>query len=342
MFQRLLQVWFCIIHSTVAIDPLRVDGLVTAVVTPFSANGSVALDRIPEVSQHLTKTGVDYVRVFVGGTTGESLSLTVTERLALTEAWSRMPQKMIVHVGAEALGDAKTLVRHARAHGAKAVGCMPPVFFKPASVSILAKWLQAVAAEAPDLPLYYYHIPSMTGVNFLMLDLVKEVDAIGIPNFAGVKYTGLYETRAFPDLQQCMAYSDGKYEVFCGREEMMVEALSVGVKGFIGSQPNVVGDLYNAILKAWPHGPHLKLQMHALRFLDLQLAAPTGVNALKLALEFAGVEMGPARLPSIDADARTNQDYFGKLKQWCSDGFQNLNLTLEMCTHNLHSGIAMV
>lgn len=323
-----------------AIDPLRLDALVTAVATPFRSNGSIAFDRIPSLSSFLGKTGVNYV--FVAGTTGESLSLTLPERLALTEAWAKMPQEMIVHVGADAIEDARALARHAQAHGAKAMGCMPPVFFKPASVAILAKWLQSVAAAAPQLPLYYYHIPSMTGSHFLMYDLIKEVERVGIPNFAGVKYTGLYETRAFMDMQKGMAYSDGKYEFFCGREEMMVQALSIGVKGFISSQANVVGDLYNAIRKAWPHGDHLRLQLHALAFLDLQLGAPAGVNGLKLAMDFAGLELGPARLPNVDADAKTQQAYFAGLAQWCTDGQAKFNSTFEMCGHHFQRQVLSV
>lgn len=323
-----------------AMKPVRVDGLVAAVVTPFASNGSVAIDRVASLSQHLIATGVEYV--FVAGTTGESLSLTLPERLALTEAWAAMPQKMIVHVGAEALDDAKALARHAKAHGVMAMGCMPPVFFKPGNVAILAKWLQAVAAEAPDLPFYYYHIPSMTGVHFLMLDLIEEVERVGIPNFVGVKYTGLYEPRGFMDMQQCMAYGSGKYEFFCGREEMMAQALSVGVSGFIGSQPNLVGDLYNAIRKAWPHGEYLKLQMHAMDLLSLELALPAGVNGLKLAMDFAGLETGPARLPNLDADTQTKREYFERLAEWCAAGQAKLNITLKMCHPHLQKHALVV
>jgi len=334
MAVRVLVAFFCL-HTAIAIEPLRVDGLVTAVVTPFTSNGSVALDQVPALAKYLKSTNVK--NVFVGGTTGESLSLTLPERLALSEAWAKMPQNMIVHVGAEAIEDSKALARHAATHGAKALGCMPSVFFKPANVDIMAKWLQTVGAEAPNVPLYFYHIPSMTGSTFMMLDLIKAVEKVGVPSFAGVKYTGLYETRAFPDLQKCMAYSEGKYEIFCGREEMMTEALSVGVKGFIGSQPNVVGDLYNAIIKAYPHGNHLDLQMHALDFLDVQSAVPAGVNALKIALDFAGVEMGPARLPNIDADQATQEHVYGLLAEWCKKGLTKFNTSFEMCKRHLES-----
>merc|ERR1711988_58430 len=111
---------------------------------------------------------------------------------------------------------------------------MPSVFFKPATVEALAQWLQHVGNAAPTLPLYYYHIPSMTGVNFKMIDLLKAAERIGVPTLVGIKYTGLYEPSAFPDFQRCINYAGGRYEVLCGREEMTMQALSIGTRGFIG------------------------------------------------------------------------------------------------------------
>ena len=115
---------------------------------------------------------------------------------------------------------------------------MPPVFFKPPTITNLGAWVEAAAKAAPSLPTYYYHIPSMTGVTFDMIDLVEEMDRRGVENFAGVKYTGLYETRAFPDAMRCAAYKDGKYDILSGREELMIESLAAGIDGFIGSQFN--------------------------------------------------------------------------------------------------------
>jgi len=319
------------------VKPLRIEGRVAAVFTPYTSDGAVALDVVPEYSKFLTSTGID--TVFVGGTTGESLSLTLPERMALTEAWSKMPQTLIVHVGAESIEDAKALVRHGKKHGAKAFGCMPSVFFKPASVEIIAKWLQAVGAEAPDLPLYYYHIPSMTGVQFMMIDLLKAMDQVSVPSFAGIKYTGLYEPKAFPDFEECMEYDGGKYEILEGREEMTLQALALGTKGFIGSQFNFVGDLYRQIHDAYQAnvqaGQAVALQSHALELLDLESSMfPKGANGGKALMKFAGLKMGPARLPSVDADPATEKKYFDAVAGWCTKGQQKFNLTLQMCARH--------
>ena len=112
-------------------------------------------------------------------------------------------------------GDVVELAQHASQLRADAIGCMPSVYFKPATVDALAQWLQHVSRVAPTLPLYYYHIPSMTGVTFLMLELLEAVDRVGVPTFAGVKYTGLYENQAFPDLhsyfQMSIHYMKDRY-----------------------------------------------------------------------------------------------------------------------------------
>ena len=145
----------------VAVSPLRIEGLVAAVFSPFDTAGMLNTSVVPLQNAYLHATGVDWV--FVGGTTGESLSLTLTERKALTEAWLSTSASVIVHVGAECLGDARAMAAHAQAHGAKAIGAMPPTFFKAANVQALAATLASICAAAPELPCYYYHIPSMTG-----------------------------------------------------------------------------------------------------------------------------------------------------------------------------------
>ena len=145
----------------VAVSPLRIEGLVAAVFSPFDAAGMLNTSVVPLQNAYLHATGVDWV--FVGGTTGESLSLSLTERKALTEAWLSTSASVIVHVGAECLGDARSMAAHAQAHGAKAIGAMPPTFFKAANVQALAATLASICAAAPELPCYYYHIPSMTG-----------------------------------------------------------------------------------------------------------------------------------------------------------------------------------
>eukprot|EP01062_Namystynia_karyoxenos_P033015 TRINITY_DN24302_c0_g1_i1.p1 TRINITY_DN24302_c0_g1~~TRINITY_DN24302_c0_g1_i1.p1 ORF type:complete len:366 (+),score=140.32 TRINITY_DN24302_c0_g1_i1:80-1099(+) len=308
-----------------AVAPLRIDGLVAATFTPFRANGSVATEVVPQQAAWLQKTGVKWV--FVSGTTGESVKLSSAERRAQAEEWVRVGPKydisVIIHCGTDSLVEAAEHAAHAQRIGAQAVGWMPPVFFKPATVQALAQSLAAVAAAAPNLPFYYYHIPSMTGVVFPMLDMVKAIDAIGVPNFAGVKYTGLYTFPGFMDASRVAAYQGGKYEVLSGREDMMLEAVAAGIKGFVGSQFNFAGDLFNQVRQVSTANITAGRTMQLLAD-DLigrwQAVAPTGVNANKNLLNVVkGVPVGDARLPAVPIDTDTERKLLATIQEWCAD-----------------------
>jgi len=309
----------------VAVAPLRIEGLVAATFTPFLPNGTLAgVDAVEAQADWLQKTGVRWA--FVSGTTGESVKLSFAERREQAERWVRIAPKynmsVIVHSGTDSIIEAIEHTKHAEAIGAQAVGWMPPVFFKPATVDALAATLAEVAAAAPSLPFYYYHIPSMTGVEFPILDLVKAIERIGVPNFAGCKYTGLYTFPGFMDARRVMAYANGKYEVLSGREDMMLEGVAAGCKGFVGSQFNHAGDLYNKVrntcMTASPEESR-KVQMIG----DDLLAAwggavATGVNGNKNILNVVGgPNVGDGRRPNVPASADDLQKLKAGIQGWC-------------------------
>jgi len=315
--------------------PLRIDGLVTAVFSPFDSRGGLNLSVIPLQASYLSATGVDWV--FVGGTTGESLSLTMTERKDLFSAWLKTNSSVIAHCGAEALGDARELARYAATSGAKAIAAMPPTFFKPANAKALALTIASICEAAPALPCYYYHIPSMTGVatTFPVLDFVKEIEPLA-PNFAGVKYTGMYTYPGMVDAQRIMNYKEGKFEVLSGREEMMLEALSIGIKGHVGSQFNFAGDLYNGIRNTFAREGLTDKSQAVLRGMQTQAVslidawknpAPVGVNGAKYYMNLAGIPVGDARLPSLPVPSDAAKELRDALAAFCAHD----DLSLKIC-----------
>ena len=85
----------------------RLEGLIAATHTPFDADGRLDTSRVPAQADHLAATGV--AGVFIGGSTGEGLSLSVDERRALAEAWAGVldgRMRFVVHAGHNALADA--------------------------------------------------------------------------------------------------------------------------------------------------------------------------------------------------------------------------------------------
>eukprot|EP00939_MAST-03C_sp_MAST-3C-sp1_P002983 g2983.t1 len=320
------------------VRPLRVSGLVAAVFSPFEEkSGGLNISRVNQQYTYLKETGVEWA--FVGGTTGESLSLSKNERMELTEAWIQTGMNVIVHVGSECLQDAKDLAKHAKASGAHAIATMPPVFFSPANAQALALTVAEICGATPSLPCYYYHIPSMSKYAQPMLDFVKAIAPLS-ENFVGIKYTGLYTNPGFMDAERVMNWDNGKsfghYEVLGGREEMMLEALAVGITGFVGSQFNFAGDLFNRLYNRFQTSGLTSESMKEIR--GLQLAgvdligawqvAPTGVNGGKVFMNLAGVGVGPARLPSLPVDESTTKALHDSLCRYCTE---HIDLDLAVC-----------
>ena len=317
-------------------SPLRVDGLVAATFTPFLDDRARTFNPpvIEAYVDWLNSTGVQYV--YASGTTGESVKLTTAERLEQAQVYvtalRKFPSmKLIVHVGAECLADAIAMAANAEKIGADAIAAMPPSFFKPASVEALSAHMSAIAMAAPSLPFYYYHIPSMNNVIFPMYDLVLEMEKTGAPNFVGIKYTGLYQSPSFMDVAKIIGYKNNKYEVLCGRDEMMIEALAAGITGFVGSQYNYAGDLYNSIRYAWQKGDIKRareLQLAAIHLLDVALdTLPKTADGPKSVMSFV-LPIGQARLPNLPVSSEEMATLKAGAQRWCNDVAHILHVQL--------------
>lgn len=270
-------------------------GLVAAPFTPFRSDESLNLDAIPRLASLLHRNGVR--GAFICGTTGEGSSMTVAERKAVAEAWrAAAPQGLavIVHVGCLNLGDSRELAAHAQAIGADAVAAVSPSFFKPANAADLAAWCAAVAAAAPQLPFYYYHIPSMTGFTLPVADFLKAAHG-KIPNLAGIKFT--YED--LDDYAAAAAFADRKYPILFGRDENLLHGIELGAQAAVGSTYNYAAPLYVRLwqeLAAGDRAAAQRDQERAREFIGV-MARAGGQRAGKAIMKLIGCDCGPVRLP---------------------------------------------
>ena len=179
-----------LLHDDAHCDAQTFAGQWAAVVTEFDASGAASTKNVDRYAAHLRREGC--VGVFVCGTSGESMSLSVGERERLAEAWAasgaRHGLRVIVHVGCDALLDAERLARHAAALGVAGVAAMAPRFVKCENADALAAYCASVARAAPATPFFYYHFPLATGVATKPSQLVRAALA-RIPTFAGMKYS---------------------------------------------------------------------------------------------------------------------------------------------------------
>ena len=276
---------------------IQLTGLVAAAHTPFLANGELNLTAVEQQAAHLLKNGV--TTAFINGSTGESSSLTVSERLALAERWMDVARgsklQVIVHVGSNALADSRVLAAQAEKLGAPAIAALSPSYYKPRTLDLLIDCCADVAAAAPETPFYFYDIPALTNVNFSMTEFLQKAPA-RIPTLAGIKFTN-------PDLmayQNCLRVDNGAWDLPWGVDEHMLGALAMGAKGAVGSGFNFAAPVYHRMLAAFANGDLDTAREEQFRGVRIiQLFAGLGyMAAAKAAMGFLGVDLGPARLPN--------------------------------------------
>ncbi|XP_070712239.1 N-acetylneuraminate lyase-like [Pempheris klunzingeri] len=277
----------------------KVTGLVAATFTPLTPQGEINLAEIGPYIDYLTqKQGVN--NIFVNGTTGESMSLSVAERKSVAQEWCQKAKgkldQVIVHVGCLSLKDSQELARHAEEIEASGISVIAPSFFKPKTADVLKRFLQEVASAAPSLPCYYYHIPSMTGVNVLGRDVLEDIEKL-IPSFRGVKFSG----NDLLDFGQCVSRSQPDWSVLYGVDEQLLAALVMGADGAVGSTYNYMGCHANELISAFKKGDlaHArKIQFKVQEFISsaIKLGFDVGVNK-QLMCELSGLRLGPPRLP---------------------------------------------
>ena len=296
-------------------------GLTAAPYVALNPDHSLNLEAIESQARSLVASGVS--GAFVCGTTGEGVSLTTTERMAVAAQWCKVAGpdlRVIVHVGHTALGDCQALAAHAQKIGAAGISNLAPFFFKPAHLNDLVDFCSEVAAAAPALPYYYYQIPSMTGVSFPAVDFLRAAHQ-RIPNLAGVKFT--FEN--LMDLAQCVRLEDGHFDVVFGRDEMLLSGLAAGAKGAIGSTYNFAAPLYLRIFNAFANGDLLTAQAEQARanaMISILLRFG-GLASGKSVMRLIGLDCGPVRLPgrslseAQEAELRSELDKVGFF-EFCS------------------------
>ena len=273
----------------------KIEGLIAATFTPYTADGDLNLSMIPKYAQTLKNNGV--VGAFIIGTTGEGASLTFAEKEALIHAWAPFNSdafKVIAMVSGTSQQEGIELAKICQESGVYGISLNAPFYIKPGSVGQLVDFIRPIAEAAPHLPVYFYHIPLLTQVNLSMKELLKQAGS-EIPNFAGIKYT-------HSDLMEfnvCQRYEDGKYDVLWGWDEMLLAGLAMGAKGGVGSTYNFAAPLYLQLIQAFGEGDLAKAKVLQERSIDFISLYPFfgGAAAGKSIMKSIGLDCGSLRSP---------------------------------------------
>jgi N-acetylneuraminate lyase len=273
----------------------RLPGLCAAAVTPFDEHGKPRLEQVSPIVDSLIRRGVS--GLYVCGSTGEGVSQTDAERMAVAEAYvnaagNRLP--VVVQVGQNSLTAARELAYQAQAIGADGISATCPSYFKINDLELLVDAMTYVASSVPDLPFYYYHIPALTGVDFDMVEFLRLAGPRN-PNLVGLKFT----TPLLHQYQQCLELDGGRFDILWGVDEMLLAALATGAAGAIGSTYNIAAPVYLRIIEAFERGDLAtarQWQARAIRFIGILASFPFH-SALREVMRLQGLDCGHCRLP---------------------------------------------
>jgi 4-hydroxy-tetrahydrodipicolinate synthase len=269
--------------------------VLTAVVTPFAADGSVNLESFRRLCAHLVDNGSD--GVVVAGTTGESPTLTDEERLELFAA------------AVEAIGDRATVIAgtgtYSTAHsvhltaeadelGVDGFLVVTPYYNKPPPRGIVAHF-EAIA-EVTDKPIVAYNIPQRVVLN---LEPETLAELARIPNVTAVK-------QATTDPQQARRIVEhAGLALYAGNDDLLLPFLELGGVGGVLVYTQVVGPQVKELVTRYKEGDRegaCRIDDDLRPIIDA-LAVTTNPIPVKAALNMLGHEVGGHRLPLVEATA---------------------------------------
>ena len=266
--------------------------ILTAIVTPFKADGAVDYDAFRALASHLVANGSD--GLVVTGTTGESPTLSDDERFALYEAaLDEVGDRATVLAGTGTYSTAHSVHLTRRAHelGAHGFLVITPYYNKP-PVRGIVEHFRAIASET-DRPIVVYNIPGRVVLN-LETDTIAQLAEI--PTVRAVK-------QAYPDLKQARAIVELGLELYAGDDDLVFPFLELGGRGGVCVHTHVVGPRVKEMVRRFRAG-----DVEGARALDEELrpsiellrVAPNPI-AIKAALNLLGHDVGGHRLPLVEA-----------------------------------------
>lgn len=272
----------------------KITGIIAAPFTPFTKDDQIDSELIGRISGLLKKNQIN--GAFIGGTTGEASSLSHREKIRLMEIWAKHRGEglsVIAMLGGTCVGEMKELAQIAQTLELDAISILAPYYFKP-DLDQLVTTCAEVAETTPDLPFFYYHIPSLTGAYFPMHQFLRKAENY-IPNLAGIKYTH----SDLMDFSLCKMYRDGKYTMLWGTDEALLSGLVAGADGAVGSTYNYAAPLYHELVKNYELEnieESKSLQRLSVKMVDI-LIRYGGNAAGKGFMKIIGLDCGHSRLP---------------------------------------------
>ena len=265
-----------------------------AMVTPMHPDGTISEPGLTGLVDHLLATGCD--GVVVGGTTGESPTLTEAEAarlVAAVAAQAKNQARVLAGVGTYDTAASVRRARDAEASGADALLLVCPYYSKPTQAGVVAHCV--AVADATGLPVMLYDVPARTGV---AMEAATLIELAGHPRIRAVKDAkgDLFEATSV------MARTSLAY--YCGIDELSLPYLACGATGVVSVVGNVAADRNAELIRAVRSGDlgsARAIQASLTPLVDAVMHTSQGVIMAKAALARLGIiPHATVRLPLLE------------------------------------------
>jgi len=272
--------------------------VLTAMVTPMRADGSVDYEVSARLADSLVRHGSD--SLVVCGTTGESPTLSWDEEFELFRVVRDAVAgraKVVAGTGSNSTQEAIEATQKAASLELDGSLQVVPYYNKPPQAGLLAHF-RAIAAACPDLPLMLYNIPGRTGADLLpetVVELSKVSNIVAIKEASG----------SLDRTARIRRQTDPEFAIYSGDDALTLPLLSVGARGIVSVASHLIGDDIQRAIAAFTSGDPATATAIHLKYLPLfdALFAVTNPIPVKCALRLLGWDVGECRLPLGDTPA---------------------------------------
>lgn len=285
-------------------------GIYAALTTPF-AGEDIATDRIKDNVSRLNATGL--AGYLVLGSTGESVSLSDAESLALVDAVLEAAapgKKVLVGTARESTRGTIEFTNSLPGRGIAAVLVRPPSYYKSKLTREALKAHYLAVAEASRLPVLVYNMPQNTGISLeprLIVDLAPHPNIMGLKESSG--------SIAF--LEEVVRQVPDQFHYFLGSGHVVYPGLEMGAAGAILAVANAAPEMCAEIFRLYQAGKKDEARELQLDLVPLNkaLMETYGIAGLKHAQDLRGYHGGPTRLPLLPVDEPAKREIAGLLQK---------------------------
>ncbi|MQC18234.1 MAG: 4-hydroxy-tetrahydrodipicolinate synthase [Chloroflexi bacterium] len=271
--------------------------LITAMVTPMTADGEIDLDATRALARALVATGTE--SIVSTGSTGEAPALTEEETIAVWRATREAVGPDVAVIAGATNNDTRRSIRLTEAaerEGMDGVLLTVPAYNKPPQEGLIQHF--SAIAGSTSLPCLLYNVPSRTSLNMTVSTTLRLAE---LPNIVGVK-------EASGELNQIGAIIDvapEHFKVWSGNDSDTLTVMALGGYGVVSVASHLIGFQIRAMMDAILDGrlPEAARMHHRMQTLVDVLFIESNPIPVKHAVNHAGLSVGPTRLPLIPASA---------------------------------------